>query len=270
MSFANRPLTPRNNIPPQFLTDYHKIYNTFNTPKNLNFRDKIQKSFVHPKYVNFNNNRPHSYRTFLRSSAPFSYYNDRRDNLLVCYNGGPKKEFKPISRANYAKYRSSASLKFKRPCGCFSNYNVSKYSQCFDPSYSYNTFYQQNELPVIDRDNNTRYSERYSDENYMNKFDKPKIRNKGGKISYKLKENVDEFKKEEREEERMNTEPTYKENREINNRVMNEKKEENKNDEFRKKYCLNLKPRRRFHKTQIFNNYKPFLVDDFKDYGEYV
>lgn len=37
-----------------------------------------------------------------------------------------------------------------------------------------------------------------------------------------------------------------------------------------KKNYLNLKPRRRFHKTQIFNNYKPFLVDDFKDYGEYV
>ena len=42
------------------------------------------------------------------------------------------------------------------------------------------------------------------------------------------------------------------------------------NDDFRKKNYLNLKPRRRFHKTQIFNNYKPFLVDDFKDYGEYV
>lgn len=57
----------------------------------------------------------------------------------------------------------------------------------------------------------------------MNKFDKPKIRNKGGKISYKLKENVDEFKREEKEEERMYTEPSNKENIETKNRAMNEK-----------------------------------------------
>ena len=25
----------------------------------------------------------------------------------------------------------------------------------------------------------------------------------------------------------------------------------------------NLKKRRKFHKNQIFNNYKPFLVDDY-------
>ena len=123
-------------------------------------------------------------------------------------------------------------------------------------------------MPAIDRD----YNARYADENYMNKFDKPKIRNKGGKISYKLKENVDEFKREEKEEERMYTEPSNKENIETKNRAMNEKinPEKNVNDDFRKKNYLNLKPRRRFHKTQIFNNYKPFLVDDFKDYGEYV
>jgi hypothetical protein len=106
----------------------------------------------------------------------------------------------------------------------------------------------------------------------MSRFDKPKIRNKGGKISYKLKENVDEFDREEKEEERMYTEPSNKENIETKNRAMNEKinPEKNVNDDFRKKNYLNLKPRRRFHKTQIFNNYKPFLVDDFKDYGEYV
>ena len=268
MSFANRPLTPRS-IPPQFLTEYHKCYNTFNKSQNISFRDKIQKSFVHPKYVNFNNNRPHSYRTFLKSAAPFNYYNDRRDNLLVCYNGGPKKEFQSTSRAKYEKNRRATSLKYKRPCGCYSNYNLSKYSQCFDPCFNYNTFYQENELPIIDRNNNARYS----DENYMNKFDKPKIRNKGGKISYKLRENVEDFEKEEKEEEKMYTEPNNKENIETKNKDLNEKinKEKRMNDGFRKKkYYLNVKPRRRFHKTQIFNNYKPFLVDDFKDYGEYV
>lgn len=267
MSFPKRPLTPKN-IPPQFLSEYHKCYNTFNKSKNLSFRDKIQQSFVHPKYVNFNNNRPHSYRTFLKSAAPFNYYNDRRDNLLVCYNGGPKKEFYPVSRSNFSKNRTSTSLKFRRPCGCYSKYNLSKYSQVFDPYYNYNNFYQGQELPSIDNNINSRYS----DENYMNKFDKPKIRNKGGKISYKLKENVEDFQREEKEEERMCTEPSNKENIESKNRVVDEKINTGKsmNDDFRKKNYLNLKPRRRFHKTQIFNNYKPFLVDDFKDYGEYV
>ena len=270
MSFTNRPLTPRE-IPPQFLTEYHKCYNTFNKSKNLSFRDKIQKSFAHPKYINFNNNRPHSYRTFLKSSSPFNYYNSGRDNLLVCYNGGPRKEFQPLVTPKYIKNRNSFSLKYKRPCGCYSNYNVSKYSQCFEPYYNYNTSYQEKELPMIDRERERDYNARYSYEKYMDKFNTPKIKNRNGKISYKLKENIEDFKREEREEEAKNAELNHEGNMDIRDKVENEKinQEKSKNDDFRKKYCLNLKPRRRFHKTQIFNKYKPFLVDDFKDYGEY-
>ena len=263
MSFTNeRPITPRS-IPPQFLTEYHKCYNTFNKSNNFSFRDKIQKSFVHPKYANINNKyRSNSYGTFLKSSAPFNYYNNNTDNIFICYNGGPKKQYKHSTNpSKYLKKSISSSLKYKKPCGCYSNYNISKYSQCFEPSYNYNTFYQEQELPMINRNNNISNSNEY----YMNKFNIPLIKNRNGKISYKLKENIEIFKK----EERKNTEPNPEEI-EIKNRDKNKEinKEKNMNDEFTKNY-FNLKPRKRFHKTQILNNYKPFLVDDFKDYGDY-
>ena len=34
-------------------------------------------------------------------------------------------------------------------------------------------------------------------------------------------------------------------------------------------YTIKPKIGRRFHKVQIFNNYKPFLVDDFREYAKY-
>ena len=113
---------------------------------------------------------------------------------------------------------------------------------------------------------------------------------KNGKITYKLKGKLDDDKY------RINTESNnYTKNnanevqeqvekKEENNDVeyaekqenINEKKEEeqsndlNNENNHKKKYNIfNIRPRRRFHKVQIFNNCKPFLVDDFKDYGYY-
>ena len=34
-------------------------------------------------------------------------------------------------------------------------------------------------------------------------------------------------------------------------------------------YGATPKYKRTFHKTQIFNHYKPFMVDDFKEYADY-
>ena len=64
---------------------------------------------------------------------------------------------------------------------------------------------------------------------------------------------------------------------EINNEYNNEQKANLKDNNIinRNKYCGNEylgatpKYKRRFHKTQIFNHYKPFMVDDFKEYADY-
>ena len=284
MSFTKRANTPNyskiNNI-----TEVQDHYNTFNKTNYSSFRDKIKlknNKIYNSNYNAFNPN-PYNTTTFFRSTAPFNYYNkaNDRNGLLICYNGGPRKKYNPlITRDNLSQYlkNRSNSLKYRRPCGCYSKYYSSKYRPEYDypnfeRSQQYNTFYKHNNfnnLPNISGNDNLRYS--YD-------FMTPKIENKK-KITYKLKGNSDSGNN------RLNTDINNYQNLEAENQEQNAKKEEvveenheevkaeinneNEKNENKKKFnYFNLKPRRRFHKVQIFNNYKPFLVDDFKEYGYY-
>ena len=117
---------------------------------------------------------------------------------------------------------------------------------------------------------------------YSNGFKTPQIRN-NGKIAYKLKDNYDnennnlvnnesnqEFNKnDEVEKNENNIEKNQIDQNQMHNEVKEEKNEEEKYENKYQFNYFNTKPRRRFHKVQIFNNYKPFLVDDFKEYADY-
>ena len=281
MSFSNRAKTPQN-ANNKFTTEYQDCYNTFNKTNYTYFRDKMNANNLNQRYNNNNNNyKPNSYKSFLNSSAPFNYYNNykNKNGLLVQYNGGPHKQFCPlITNANLSQFfkSRSRSQKFRRPCGCYSNFNISKYTPCYDyyPFYDrkdqYYNNYQTNQLPFIDNENMK----------YSNGF-KRQIRN-NGKITYKLKDNYDNennlVNKESNQEFNKNDEVEKNENNIDNNQIdhnqiHNEVKEEKNGEEkYENKYqfnYFNTKPRRRFHKVQIFNNYKPFLVDDFKEYADY-
>ena len=285
MSFYQRAKTPKNGKD-KFLTEYQDHYNTFNKTNLSSFRDKIKKKAYNSPY---NNYMPNSYKytTFMKSSAPFNYYNNMNDRngLLVCYNGGPRKEFRPIiTRDNLAQIlrNRSNSFKYRKPCGCYSNFYCSKYTPEYEyPNYerrdNYNTYHRENKetnLPYIYDNENLRHS---------HDFMSPQMGlRKNEKITYKLKGNLDE------EKNRINTdsnacECNQNKNPEIEEQekkeeIHEEKKEEINEEEKKEKIennnrknlnCFNLRPRRRFHKVQIFNNCKPFLVDDFKEYGYY-
>ena len=299
MSFNKRLKTPKN-ANGEYLTQSGDFLNTFNKTNYSSFRDKMK---MMNNYKSNNYYRSNPFNTFFNSSAPFNYSNNmnERDRLLVCYNGGPQREYNSfITRDNISKFlrKRNNSNRYKRPCGCYSKYNISKYSQVFDHpeyenEYQYGYYNQGNKLPLIggDNDNNMRYS-------YANGFMTPEIKNKrSGKLTYKLKDNFDN------ENYQVNTESNNlaknqnangnvneNENENVNNvndnvnpiennEVINDVKMEENNENTEKKVSngntifilrnngSNIKPRRRFHKVQIFNNYKPFLVDDFKEYG---
>ena len=288
MSFTQRPKTPKNSKV-KFLTEYHNHYNSFNNTNLSSFIDKNKKKSYN---LNYNNCRPNSYKsnTFLKSSAPFKYYNNIKDknSLVVYYNGGPRKQFRPlITRENLSQFlkNRSTSLRFKRPCGCYSNFYVSKYRQEYEYPYydrkeNYNTFYKESKLPNISDNDNMRYS---------NGFISPQMPSRtNGKITYKLKGNLDEDKFRVNTESNNFTNNNAKENQEqiekkeeVNEAKFEEQKEQKEQIEekpndinieknHKTKYNIfNIRPRRRFHKVQIFNNCKPFLVDEFKDYGYY-
>ena len=292
MSFTQRAKTPKN-TKIKFLATSQNHYNSFNNANLSSIREKIKKKSYN---LNYNNFRPNSskYNTFLKSSAPFKYCNNinNKDSLVVYYNGGPRKQFCPlITRENLSQYlkNRSTSFRFKRPCGCYSNVYSSKYIQEYQyPNYErkehYNTFCKENNLPNICDNENIRHSKGFMSPQILTR--------KNGKITYKLKGNLDDDKY------RINTESNNytknknievqeqvekKEKEEINDLEyeekqgdINEKKEEeesndlnNENNQKKKYKIFNIRPRRRFHKVQIFNNCKPFLVDDFKDYGYY-
>jgi len=245
-------------LPAPFSTEYHETYNTFNKAKFPNLRDKMNNS---SKFRNYTQNT--AYKTFLKSSSPFNYYNNERNNLQVNFNGGPKREFAPILSKTNLMNRSS-SLRYKRPCGCPSKYNISKYSECYEPEYENNLYrnygtyqYNQRDLPYINTRDNLRYSNDFNRNEYgssgfyTDRYNNtPQVKNVSGKIKYKLNDY------------RMNTD---------NNNEKLENKNNNKNEEDynNKKNFFKVATRRTFRKTQIFNNYKPFLVDDFRDYGDY-
>ena len=268
MSFTNKTYI-KDNQNDKIMTDYNNYYNTFNSA-NTNFfsvRDKMENKHINQnkKNKNIRLNR----NTFLNSSAPFYICNNDKNGMLVRYNGGPQKKIYPrYNNTNLSRFlpNRSTSLRFKRPCGCLSNYNISKYTQFWDYPY-YNNNYRKNNLPFLNREN-MRYSHRIMTPQYRNNT----------KITYKLKNNDDndnfvgngnvgEYndKIEENENEKKN---------DVKNQLDNEEKEEKKEEikEEKKNNVLNYfkkQTRRRFHKVQIFNNYKPFLVDDFKDYADY-
>ena len=296
MSFNKRLKTPKN-ANGEYLTQSGDFLNTFNKTNYSSFRDKMK---MMNNYKSNNYYRPNPFNSFFKSSAPFNYYNNmnERNRLLVRYNGGPQREYNYITRDNISKFlrKRNNSNRYKRPCGCYSKYNISKYSQVFDhPEYEneyQNGFYNQgNKLPLIgDNDNNMRYSN-------SNGFMTPEMKNKRfGKLTYKLKDNFDNENYQQNNElnnlaknQNANENIHENENENVNNineninqiennEVINDVKKEDNNENIDKKVSngntifilrdnCNIKPRRRFHKVQIFNNYKPFLVDDFKEYG---
>ena len=304
MSFTYRPKTPKNTIP-KFLTEYQDCYNTFNKTNFSSFRDKIT---IHQKNNNYSN--PTQQYSIFKSKPPIKYYNHMKgkDCLLVSNNGTPLKEYHPfITRENLSQFlkNRSNSIKFRRPCGCYSKYNISKYSQVWEHPEcirrdQYNTFYNKNQLPYINDNDNTRY---IKSSNRFNGFMTPKINNKkSGKITYKLRgtlnndnyrfntetnnnyiinnnlHNTLEYENENkkvngdeiRNKDTINEEKKDEINCGIENNINKDNNEENENDNCQKKInYFNLISKRRFHKVQIFNNYKPFLVDDFKEYGYY-
>ena len=297
MSFIQRAKTPKNTND-EYFPKNGEYLNTFNKTNYSSFGDKMK---MMNNYKCNNYYKPNQFNSFFKSSAPFNYYHNMndRDRLLVRYNGGPQKEYNSfITRDNLSHFlrKKNNSNRYKRPCGCYSKYNITKYSQVlehpqYDREYQYGNYNRGQKLPLIgDNDNNLRYS-------YTNGLMTPDIKNKRiGKLTCKLKDNYDSENYplnnesnnlannqnacENDAHENVNVNVNENINQNENNEAINDVKEEEKNENIEKKVsngntifimknnnCFNIKPRRRFHKVQIFNNYKPFLVDDFKEYG---
>ena len=243
MSLTYRPISAKN---------AQKFYNSFNKPKKYRIGGNKNDRYFQP----YQDYRPPQPRTFLQSMAPFNYYGNGsfKNNFLINFNGGPVKEINPKKAksklCNTFRNNKFISLRYMRPCGCLTKYNSSKYIPYY-PEYNGN----ENEYgdDCFDQDPNLFKSQNCKENR---RYFTPQ--------NIKLK-NVDNQRK-----------PFCKNIEMSNNNLKNndtkeEMKEELKEEQFESQYTsrdsLNhfpyLKKKKKFYKTQIFNNYKPFLVDDY-------
>ena len=271
----------------QISTD-NSLYKYHLTSRNktpMNFRDTSSQFCPHQKFVD---HRPCPYRSFLKSNSNFNYFNSpvKSENFIPCYKAMNKRKCLPlITRQDLAKYLkfNGTLLKHIRPCTSCIKINKGNYGR------NYSTV-NQKRFPFIDGNFVG------SGPGIIPRYKTPlNSRNKNNHFRYRLSSSKEAYNN----EVFTNINNNMRNNNELdniyNNYMINDKKEERKNEEMDKfeeiddnvgnnetkglkiistnfsnntTFYQPLK-RTKFHKTQIFNHYKPYLVDEFKEYAEY-
>ena len=219
-----------------------------NTKNNflLNKKLPIQNKIIY--------NRPNLYRSFGKCSEPFIYNknSENKNTYLINNNAFPQNKLLPYTRENYIKdLNNKEQLIYKniKPCGCRYKSSINKINK--------NLTYIGNYENSI----NTNKNYYFPGKNYIKNLNGLKTAkafrfSKDGKIIYTLKkfnENNNEFIK----------------NLRYENKVKNENKLSKDICRFYNScFCFRPKVNKKFHKTQIFNLYKPFLVDDFQEFPD--
>ena len=264
-------MTSRNNVKLRTPTNFHKIdfasqFKDHLTPSmklksNIhNYKDLLNKK----KFVL---GRPNLHRSFITSSAPFNYYKNPIDKntYLVCYNGGPQNQlFSLINREDInrelCKNNKEAIFRSIKPCGCLSQQpipklsrNLSHLNNKMDSNYSKTLFNNCEKINCLPQRPLSR------NERLFNEFrnDKTLRRSKDGKIIYTLKKFIEENNKLNslRSEDKKEDEKIHKKNMILRNR-------------YSSIYAFRPRINKIFHRTQIFDHCKPFLVDEFQEFPD--
>ena len=271
----------------QISTDngFYKYHLTSRNKTPMNFRDTSSQFCPHQKFVD---HRPYPYRSFLKSNSNFNYFNSpvKSENFIPCYKAMNKRKCLPlITRQDLAKYLkfNGTLLKHIRPCTSCIKINKGNYGR------NYSTV-NQKRFPFIDGNFVG------SGPGIIPRYKTPlNSRNKNNHFRYRLSSSKEAYNN----EVFTNINNNMRNNNELdniyNNYMINDKKEERKNEEMDKfeeiddnvgnnetkglkiistNFSNNMTfyqplKRTKFHKTQIFNHYKPYLVDEFKEYAEY-
>ena len=221
-------------------TEPNKYHNCFNLTSNNfpNIRDKINKRYFSNSKIKTKSKNYPSFtqrNSFFMSSAPFVFRRSKKNKneFFIYYNGGFSKKFSlPLKKLNLdmSKINNlSNHSKYKiKNNKCLTENNLEAKKKKFNYIYDHLEEEKNN-----NKDNNIN--------NYTtNIFQNPK------KKIFNLK-NIDTNIKDKKEEK-------CEENNNINN-----------SHSF---FKINNKLKYRFHKIQIHNNCKPFLVDDYRYYAE--
>lgn len=264
-------MTSRNYVKLKTPTNFHKIDFTSQFKGHLTPSMKL-KSNIH-NYKDLLNKkkfvlgRPNLHRSFITSSAPFNYYKNPIDKntYLVCYNGGPQNQlFSLINREDInrelCKNNKEAIFRSIKSCGCPSQQPIPKLSRNLsylnnkmDSNYSKTLFNNCEKINCLPQRPLSR------NERLFNGFRNAKTlrRSKDGKIIYTLKKFIEENNKLNslRYEDKKEDEKIHKKNIILRNR-------------YSSIYAFRPRINKIFHRTQIFDHCKPFLVDEFQEFPD--
>ena len=245
-----------------------------NIPKNNIPKKKIsiftpdKTTYYYPPQNNLDK-RPFPYRSFNGFSSNFNQANQPNENEKNAYYNHVEKNrlLYLVTRQDLLKYLRQSGKLIKRKRYCISCERIKEENN----KNNFSTIEQKN-LPVI---TNRTFGNKFK---IIHKYKTPSnSRNQASNLKYKfidcntedkskmmLKSTCDipsiEEEKNERYEQYDKLNEVTKDNNErlkfvsINNT---------------KRVFYVPKKRTNFHKTQIFNHFKPYLVDEFKDFGDY-
>ena len=264
--------TPKN-ISTYFYPEYNDNHSKM--PKNM-FREYSNFSHKKKLFPYKSNINP----SFKNSYAPYLYYKNPADKntFLVNYNGGPQKQLFPYltrdelphilnnEETNYGinnQYGYLSKNSKPRLSRNLSQYDNLMYNQNYNnPRVSnnqYNSFYKK----IYSATPNKR-----NIRNFRGLTPEPIREKKNGKIIYRLKKSYNE----EGDSNEYNEFDIIDNLRYEDNRIKFKKKISGNGINMKKfsSTYFNFRPRldKRFHKSQIFNNCKPFLVDQFQAFHE--
>lgn len=243
MSYLDSKLTNKARPELQFKTEDNQA-NSLNQ-KSIYFRDTLKQNGPNQRYAD---HMPYAYRPNVKPQGEFP-----------CFENYPKGDFNPLtSKENLNKYLKAKNSLFNRHSQC-------QACQKLNRSYgkNYNTSYQKpfplikGNYPNLKKSNKTPYQAKnklYNTINYDNRD--YESYNEDSNVKYpKIEKKSNGLDNTEKQNNRYNTiEATNSIKKE--NQVINS-------------YSYQPRFRRTFHKRQIFNNYKPFMVDDFHEYADY-
>ena len=260
--------TMKNNNSVNYKTEYFDNYIPINQKNSIYFRDTIKQFCPHQRYVD---HRPNPFRNFVQPPTNFNYYNNptEKDTFIPCYNNYPRRDLLPlVTRQDLSKYIKNNGRIFKhnKPCKSCSRINEGNYGR------NYYTIYHKS-FPFINGN--------FTGTNFRikNRFINPYQTRNNGQPRYNINDennNIYQRNYESNIDNRydnnmnnMNNNDAINENAKNNNET--EIKQNENNTINAKNTTSNYTPkfRRSFHKTQIFNHYKPFMVDDFKEFADY-
>ena len=241
--------------------EYHtenNNYNPYNKANSIYFRDTIKQFCPHQRFVD---HRPYPIRPFMNLPSDFNYFNNptEKDSFVPCFKNYEKRELNPlVTRQDLAKYLkyNGGLIKHQRPCNSCSRINNGNYGRNYyninhksfpfiNGNFTGTNFRNTNGYNTpYTRPNRRDYDNYHTNNDYNNQYNNENINNE-----------YNENEKEKKED--FNTINVKKDNDLISK------------SKYINYYGATPNYKRTFHKTQIFNNYKPFMVDDFKEFADY-